>query len=109
MNCKPGDVAYVVGSPNGRNYGKVVTVIRLASVGEVLAALHAAGIAAVPGVRPPAMWLVEPSLTAQCAMTFKTAEMPYAVDDYLRPIRPGNVTDDEVRELYAPKQPEVVS
>jgi hypothetical protein len=100
MNCKPGDVAYVVGSPNGRNFGRVVSIVRHASTEEVVRALQDIGIDAVPGRRPPVMWFVDPPLIAKSAVTGKEAEMPYAIDAYLRPIRPNGITDEEVRELY---------
>jgi hypothetical protein len=28
------------------------------------------------------------------------------LDEWMRPIRPGDITDEEVRDLYAPKIPE---
>ena len=107
MNCKPGDLAYVVSDPQSPNYGLVVTVLRPAGQAEVIAALRAIGINATPEPGPIAAWFVEPPLSAKCFITGKSVELPYALDKHLRPIRPGGITDEEVRELYSPKLPEV--
>jgi hypothetical protein len=98
-NCRPGDIAYVAGSATGLNFGKVVKVVRHACTLEVITALRSCGIDAVAGMQPPTMWFVDPPLTARCMDTLKTAEIPYALDEYLRPIRdPG---DDAVDEMVA--------
>lgn len=84
MNCKPQQLAYVattLGYPFLNH-----------CLGEVVTTLY------VFEDRPPfgPMWKVEHS------------EMEGVADACLRPMTPppGTITDEEVRDLYAPKQPE---
>jgi hypothetical protein len=82
MNCKPGDLAVVVstlGWPGlEKALGCVVQVIRSSEM------RHPFGT----------MWDVE------------HRDIRRAADACLRPIRPGDISDEEVRALYAPKVPE---
>lgn len=47
-------------------------------------------------------WFVEPEIRDPSGRIVDAVS-----DSILRPIRPGDVTDEEVRDLYAPKLPEV--
>ena len=79
MNCKPGDLAVVVGGERVENIGKVVTVLRPYEGRKDC-------------YRLPADWVIE----------FHGREC-VAADCFLRPIRPDGITDEEVRDLYLPK------
>lgn len=82
MNCKPGDLAVVVSTLGfplcARALGWVVRVVRLSDE------------------RLPfgPMWEVEHPEAVSIA------------DACLRPIGPGDISDEEVRNLYLPKLPE---
>jgi hypothetical protein len=86
VNCKQGDLAVFVGTkpmdPLGvPHLGKIVRIV-------------------APAVHPDAPlwgWEISPML----------GEHNCTLDAALRPIRPGDVSDEDVRELYAPKLPEV--
>lgn len=91
MNCKSGDLAVIVNSVVPTNVGGLVRVLDtiLADAGD---------------------WRVEAlsQLTSTDGRTVAPGDRHgYIEDACLRPIRPGSVTDEEVRELYAPKLPEV--
>lgn len=86
MNCKPGDVAIVVRSKAGHE-GKVVTCIRF--------------VGNASGYKGDDYWLVDRALPSIYGDT-----TPVLRDSCLRPIRPGDISDEEVRDLYAPKVPE---
>jgi hypothetical protein len=92
VNCKPNDLAVIVHSAAG-NEGKIVRCIRLATEMELREA-------AVTRMYGP-VWLIDPSVPHSIG-----GIKPYATDVGLRPIRPGDISDEEVRDLYAPKLPE---
>lgn len=104
MNCKPGDIAVFVTPENG---GRMVLVIG--------PSLHTDYVNAMrPGIG--ACWSCEALSDVHVWLNgesdrpeiFKPGDnLPAVPDRHLRPIRPGDITDAEVRELYAPKQPEV--
>lgn len=83
MNCRQGDIARVV------RYDTVIEP----HVGMVVRCVEPVmqPITGLPG------WVIEPELDGHDCV----------LDAALRPIRPGDITDADVRELYAPKQPEV--
>lgn len=82
MNCKQGELAYVTSTREGcRFYGHIVRCIE-PTVDE---------INGKPG------WIVVPKL----------GEWRGVRDEALRPIPGLDISDEEVRELYAPKLPEV--
>lgn len=86
MNCQPGDLAIVVrgaGPLTACIVGKVLRVTRPVFDGE-------------PCWEYEGTRLVVP----------KWGPLDLIEDEFLRPIRPDGVSDEEVRELYAPKQPE---
>jgi hypothetical protein len=101
MNCKPGDLAITV-NPNGsdvgnRNSGRFVEVLKY--VGEWEFVCGHIGVDT---------WLVRiiggtPMVDNQGRPW--TGEV-HVQDKNLRPIRPGDISDEEVRDLYAPKVPE---
>lgn len=85
MNCEQGDIAIVVRSKNGRNLGKIVTCLRLATRAEINLSNN---------VCPGAIWVTDRPLT------WSNAEFPsfcrdvcLASDDSLKPLR-GNEQDD---------------
>lgn len=89
MNCKPGDLAYIVWSVRG-NEGKVVRCLRLF------------GIAIWDG-EPLQTWETDYDFGVE---PFTDPELRFCIpDDQLCPITPppGSVTTDEVLELYAPR------
>lgn len=105
MNCKPGDLAVVVKPSTIENLGKFVTVIEAVgwrSAGEEFTyrgdkyALIADGF----------VWGVESNTGLVDSRSFATFKVSVCRDEQLRPIRPDGITDEEVRELYAPKLPE---
>lgn len=94
MNCKPGDLAVIVvtGSNTKNNLGRIVKVLERAPDGTL-----------VPGIPhdPRIRWVYEPKLKNE-----RGDGISYVNDCCLRPIRPGDISDEEVRDLYAPKVPE---
>lgn len=101
MNCKPGDFAYIKRQPY---LGHFVTVLRWTPNGKFT----------LPDGYPAnnvngGGWLCEKAcgqFKAPINKSGGTRETRYAVidDPHLRPIRPGDVTDEEVRDLYAPNK-----
>lgn len=86
MNCKPGDLAVVVRDSLGHHLGAIVVCIRAVPATSVLGGMA---------------WETEPSLRDPDGMFFTPN------DKCLRPIRPGDITDEEVRDLYAPSDERV--
>ena len=90
MNCKQGDLAYVVRSYAG-NEGRIVRCVRL-----------------LPCKRwrlPNGVIFTEPSWVIDCALAGWTGGLENSIPDHqLRPITPppGTVTDEEVRKLFSP-------
>ena len=85
MNCKQGDMARVVPDHPNDEWARGRIVRCVARDLE-------------PG--PPA-WIIEPQLRSPSGIAWSVQ------DSILRPIRGGDVSEAEVRELFAPKQPEV--
>lgn len=104
MNCRPGDLAFIVGlDPRLGINGKPVQLTN----------------------EPPAIvggmivWKLTSTLRVVCpkvGVNMSTGEVllpgdvlvsDVMADPYLRPIRGGDVSDDEVRELYATSSDEV--
>lgn len=104
MNCKPGDLAIIVGATKAPdNNGKIVEVVRPAVAGEVMFGLR---------VRPrEASWIVRsigsPLTITLAGIPYQSHERPYQ-DRFLRPIRPqpDDATDEMV--LIAGKPAEAV-
>ncbi len=80
MNCKPGDLALVVRSSAG-NEGKVVTCIRF--------------LGHMPGWKGDDRWELDLALRVNAGGSSNTAR-----DADLRPIRPGSISYEEVRDIY---------
>ena len=80
MNCKPGDLAILVNASPAKQH-------RLGSI-----------VLVIEPYRGPLLgdWIIE-----------HHGQRYRSIDANLRPIRPDGLTDQEVRELYAPKVPEV--
>jgi hypothetical protein len=83
MNCKPGDLAFYVGRADNLR-GFIFRCVERAPFGG-----EAAWVTEPPP--PPG-----PGYVA-CGLV---------LDESLRAIRPGDISDEEVRDLYAPKQTE---
>jgi hypothetical protein len=102
VNCKPGDLAVIVA--HSPNYGRFVSVVRRYAGEDI----EGQDYYMKPGV---VYWVVE----ANGAPLFVRQDFGPALwcaqhvvrDERLRPIRPGDISDEEVRDLYAPKVPEV--
>jgi hypothetical protein len=96
MNCKPNELAFVVRSRNG-NEGKLVTTVRW--IGEYTF---------LGGASRSDTWLCrcEQDMATLCGQHWRKGELHHISDSHLRPIRPGDISDEEVRDLYAPKVPE---
>lgn len=88
MNCRPGDLAVIVRSTAG-NEGRIVGVVRW--------------IGRVPGWCHSDRWEIRAD---RPLIGTYGKEHWHAPDAYLRPIRPGDISDEEVRDLYLPKIPE---
>ena len=86
MNVKPGDLAVIVRGAHRPAIGKFCRVI------------HAVGGYGCP------MWQVE--LDSPLHVEGEVITDGHAPDSYLRPIRPGDISDEEVRDLYSDKQKE---
>lgn len=84
MNCKPRDLAMYVGFVQDLR-GFIFKCVRLENYG---------GISCWKTDPPP------PKGRNYLAIGLVR-------DESLRPIRPSNISDEEVRDLYLPKQPEV--
>lgn len=89
MNCKPGDVAVIV---------------RTEPAGEFLLGMLVDVLCAG---RNPGWWRIKLPHPICNPLTFAVGDEDDAPDYALRPIRPGDISDEEVRDLYAPKQTEV--
>lgn len=90
MNCKPGDLCYLVAPFNAASRGRVVTVLRAARTKETFGRRTFYRSAAVGWV------IVGPNMPKSVA-----------ADECLRPIRdPGDDAKDEIlRPLPAPAEP----
>jgi hypothetical protein len=88
MNCKPDELAVMVRSAAG-NEGRIVRCLRLATLNELLEANW--------NRRAGPVWVVD-----QILRTSHHRMAPLANDAWLRPIRPGDISDEEVRDLYSP-------
>lgn len=88
MNCKPGDMAMVVGGDHGSNIGKVVTCLRLVPASECQ--WHP---------RHGPIWVIDTELKANSIIG--EVWVKQAPDKFLMPINPGNLHDEEekVEEL----------
>lgn len=100
MNCKQGDIAITVAtndSPTSlRNSGRIVEVLRF--VGPYRYAQGTVGVNT---------WQVRLLGSPMSAASGRTYRGEVYIDDAnLRPIRPGDIDADAVRDLYAPS-PEV--
>lgn len=88
MNCKKGDMAFVVGGEQIENRMKIVECI--------------AFIGSLDGFRARDLWLVDKPMVWRNIGGDRTEE-PYAPDSALLPIRPGDLheTTDERKEVTA--------
>lgn len=79
MRCRPGDIASIVGSvfAGGRYNGCLVRCIE---------------------IDHPGAWEVE--VLSPRLLEVIDPEQDAVADEYLRPIRPGDVSDEEVSSLY---------
>jgi hypothetical protein len=99
MNCKPGDLAITVDMSGSRvglsNSGRIVEVLRF--VGRYR---YAGGNV---GMNTWAVKLLGGSMRASNGREYR-GEV-FIDDKNLRPIRPGDIPEEEVRELYSPSSP----
>jgi hypothetical protein len=109
MNCKPGDLAIVVRHERGGSaikdcHGMILEVLYLAppepfNLPDGQRSTRGSGTEwVVKAARPIPVRMPDGST--------RMAQYGKAFDAFLRPIRPGDITDEEVRDLYAPKVPE---
>jgi hypothetical protein len=89
MNCKPGDLAFIVHSEAG-NEGRIVEVVRWVGFLNALAESGAND-----------WWQVRP-LDGKPILWTRQSYGDFYVDRFLRPIRPGSITEEEVKELFSP-------
>lgn len=78
MNCKQGDIAIVVRSKNGHNFGKIVTCLRLATKSD-LNRVNA------PSFRP--VWVIDRTTTWTQPGGRFPEELFLVHDEALRPLR----------------------
>lgn len=100
MNCKPGDLAILVrvSKDTEDNLGRIFEVLERSGESTYKAAF---GIS-----EPMPRWwcrAVGGKVRDWAGHYFQEIAIP---DFALRPIRPGDISDEEVRELYSPKVPE---
>jgi hypothetical protein len=88
MNCKPGDLAVVVSGSMPEDSPTLGAIVRLTKID--------------PDWWEP-VWEYEGRLLIDAA----GVELIALADRFLRPIHQDGITDEEVRELYAPKLPEL--
>lgn len=100
MNCKPGDLAIVVRSKAG-NEGRIGRCLRRASKREIARQ-------ALFSFQGEPCWKMDREFSACDNFGRGGYSVSILPDACLRPIRPGDISDEEVRDLYAPKLPEVV-
>lgn len=86
MNCKPQELAIVVYTTYGKQVGKIVRCLQpvrftFSDLGDT------------------DCWITEPMLT-------NARTVVPCPDSWLRPIRPGDISVEEVKELFSPKAPE---
>lgn len=82
MNCKQGELAVIVSGIHKQLIGRFVTCVSICHELDHTGFVH---------------WNTEP------ALFIPGFRLPIGVGDItLRPIRPGDITDSEVRDLYAP-------
>lgn len=96
MNCRPDDLALVIGGPRA-DWGKCVRCIRLVQAGESVSSDRGPGKVLD---NPQPMWLVDRSLTckfSQAGIFAGACQAPYVWDKYLRPIRPDELPVEERR------------
>lgn len=94
MNCRPGDIAVVVKPGWVEHRGQQFNVVNPGTVVRVVRLENAD------------VWQLEEPIPFKVANpngSWMSGEVEAIGDSYLRPIRPGDVTDDEVRELFAPR------
>lgn len=112
MNCKPGDLAYIRVSRQSRtpeNDGRIVTVKRMAIVGEYFLSLDGVAVRYAPDDEKMS-WVVESS--SPLAWYGKNNKKTYLVmerpvgDEYLIPIRDNDAEDEMLRLVGIPKTTE---
>lgn len=84
LNCKQGDLAIVVKSQNGRNFGKIVQCITY--------------VGKVEGKKPNDIWVVDQMIQWTDNNTGEVVNFPMISDSNLRPLR-GDISDDETDEM----------
>jgi len=104
MNCKPGDLAMVVRSYSGLNYGRVVRCIRTVTVQEVVNALRRGGIKAVHDGRQEVYWAIEGSMLVRGVRTNRSIEVPFAPDSSLKPLPPMDDCEPESVDTCQPEE-----
>ena len=87
LNCKAGDLAIVVKSSSG-NLGKVVRCLCLASKEDLLKAGYRGN---------DAVWVVDRPLPWMNRKGITIAQVPFAPDANLRPIRDSDGEDEMIR------------
>jgi hypothetical protein len=99
MNCKQGDLAYIVDSGSVRNIGRLVSVCYRADSGDELPAWACIALSR----------LVRFEDDGSCTR-IRAGDEIEVFDADLRPILPppGTVTDEEVRDLYSPESEKVL-
>lgn len=105
MNCRPGDLAFVIDPPyvDNKRTGERIQLVRRWTVVRVTH-LTEANMGVLPG-ESPLVWDIEEPIPV--SVRFSTGTMFCGLieglaDEALRPLRADGVTDEEVRELYTP-------
>jgi hypothetical protein len=107
MNCKPGDLAVVVRSVYG-NEGQLLRILAPSRGNGLPAGAKYTDSRGITWARSNGFcWEVESLSPHGIKKRLRTYRFADVGDRYLRPIRPGDINDEEVRELFAPKLPEV--
>lgn len=99
MNCRPGDLAFIVGLPSGLALNGRPVQLTKEPPFLMFGVLHWRLEVVVETVLRVGGWNTFTGEYMEAGSIGVVHEVP---DENLRPIRGNGVTDDEVRELYAP-------
>ena len=100
-NCKPGDLAIVVKSKNGKNLGKIVRVIERVTVPVV----EMGGIKfTTSNLTGEVLWLIDQPLQHLVIDLNRFFQGPYCPDSVLRPLRDNPGADETLAWAPVPKK-----
>lgn len=99
-NCKPGDLAIFIKSPNGRNLGRIVRVVEQVQGDFVVVGGAAREITGNDGV----IWKLDQDVWHRSRHTGQFDLAPYCRDGNLRPLRDNPGADETLAWTPVPKK-----